>query len=109
MLKTQAGKEGTGPSDKLKGQTDKCRRLMIRSCFCIIKVFISVVSAKADKKPKGSCINDGPVHGLRVYAEHFWLFDSGHVVGAAVANLLYKNVRQKRDVEEAKHIGCVLL
>ena len=44
--------EGGEKKPLLKGQTATRRLLMIRSCFCIIVIFISISPTKADKKTK---------------------------------------------------------
>ena len=59
LLKTIGGTEGTGNKELLNGQIAKLRLVMIRSCFCIIVIFISISQRRQIKKPKGNGIKDG--------------------------------------------------
>lgn len=62
-----------------------CRMLIIRSCFCITVNFYKLLSAKANKKPKGNGIKDGSVRWACVYAVVFLFFKVSSVRRVAVA------------------------
>lgn len=73
--------EGGEKKPLLKGQTAKRLLVMIRSCFCIIVIFISISQRRQIKKPKGNGIKDGLVRRVCAYAVVFWFFLSGRCGG----------------------------